>query len=286
MTSAFCPAHITCFFSPGGAEEALRKGSKGAGIRLSKGTTVHVDERVGKTTVSINGKDDDAPITKHVLEHLSPDRNFDVTVECELPLGQGFGMSASGAIAAALCVSQIVGKTRQDAFESAHIAEVTCGGGLGDVAGLMYEGHQPIRLKEGIPPIGRITGGGGISFDAITLMIADGEMSTSSVLSDDVKVKRICRSGDKALLHYLSNVSKDSLFKMSNRFSQESGVMGERVGDIMQTLAKGGVRSAMCMLGNSLFTDVPQNEVEDLIEDVTLIQTSSTCEPARIIQKE
>ncbi|MDR0309329.1 MAG: pantothenate kinase, partial [Candidatus Methanoplasma sp.] len=100
MTSAFCPSHTTCFFRPVHSDNILKKGSRGVGIRLGAGTTVHMYERTGSTKITIGGKADDARITRHVLEHMAPDRSFETDVECGLPLGQGFGMSASGAVAA------------------------------------------------------------------------------------------------------------------------------------------------------------------------------------------
>ncbi len=284
MTSAFSPAHITCFFRPVGSDDILSKGSRGAGIRLSKGTTVHISEISGRTKVTLNGHSQKAPITEHVLRNMSPDRNFDVTVECDLPLGQGFGMSASGAVAAALCLSEMTGKSRQDAFEAAHRAEVECGGGLGDVAGIMCDCHQPIRIREGIPPAGSIIDGG-IAFESLSLVIIGDELRTSSVLNDPGTVSRICEAGDRAMFDYLSDTTRNSLFRISNRFSKESGVISDDIESMTFKLGAEGIRSSMCMLGNSIFSDSPSDVIEDIIGDPLIIGTSSTDVPAQIIRK-
>ena len=284
MTSAFCPAHVTCFFRPAVSQSVLESGSRGVGIRLKAGTTVHIEEIRGNTKVMIDGKADDAKITRHVLEHMAQGRHFDVSVECGIPPGQGFGMSASGAIAAALCMSEITGKNRQEAFEAAHTAEVVCGGGLGDVSALMLEGDVPIRVKAGLPPFGHVVDGG-MAFEKITLIILGQKLSTASVLGDDSKVKRICAAGDAAMEAFLKETSKESLFRISNRFSLEAKIRGSEVADTINTLEKNGIRSSMCMLGNSVFTDVSEREVRNVFDGGDVFSVSSTGEQARVIRK-
>ena len=285
MTSAYCPAHITCFFSPAPSENIIMTGSVGVGIRLKAGTTVHVDEIRGSTKVVIDGKDHEAKITRHVLEHMALGRNFDVTVECGLPLGQGFGMSASGAVATALCLAEILGKSRTKAFEAAHIADVVCGGGLGDVAGLMCDADVPIRVKAGFPPLGEVKGAG-FSFDNLTIAVLGDKLSTAAVLGDADVFDRIYKAGEKAMSEFVKDPGdkKASVFKLSNSFSQEAGVRAPAVNDAILRLEKSGNRAAMCMLGNSIFTDAREDEVRKILGSGTMISTASTNEPARIIQ--
>ena len=284
MISAYCPAHITCFFRPVLSENILEKGSRGVGVRLGAGSTVHLDEINGRTKVSIDGKADDAKITKYVLEHMAPDRRFDVSVECGLPTGQGFGMSASGAIAAALCASEITGKSRAEAFEAAHAAEAACGGGLGDVAGLMHEADVPIRVGAGLPPFGHVIDRG-IIFERMTLIVLGQKLSTAGILGDDLRVRKICAAGDAAMGSFLENATKDSLFRISNIFSSEAEIRGPEVADAMKALEKNGTRASMCMLGNSIFTDAPEEEASDALEGGRVFSVRSTCEPAHIIRK-
>ena len=285
MTSAFCPAHITCFFRPVITDSILKSGSRGVGIRLTAGTTVHIDEIRGNTKVFINGKADGAKITRHVLEHMAQDRCFEVDVESSLPLGQGFGMSAAGAVAAALCLAEITGKSRDEAFEAAHTAEVVCGGGLGDVAGLMHEGDVPRRVKEGLPPFGRVVGQN-ISFERMTLVVLGQKLSTAGVLGDNSKLKRICEAGDAAMDDFPDHATKELLFKISNRFSSEAGVRGPEVTEAMKILSENGIRSSMCMLGNSIFTDASYEEVRAVLgDDKIIFSASSTDKPASVIRK-
>ena len=284
MTAAFCPAHTTCFFRPVHSGNILERGSKGVGIRLEAGTTVHMEEIRGRTKVTIDGKDDDAKITKHVLEQMAPGRSFDVSAECGLPPGQGFGMSASGAIAVALCVSEIIGKSRAEAFAAAHTSEVLCGGGLGDVAGLMHEADVPIRVKAGMPPFGQVTDRG-IVLKKMTVVVLGEKMKTAAIIGNEKKLNAICDAGDAAMERFLGDPTKDALFEISNIFSDKAEVKGLKVADAIRRLERNGIRSAMCMLGNSIFTDVPEEEVRAVLGDVRTFSTSSASEPARIIRK-
>ena len=283
MTSAFCPSHITCFFRPVNSGNLLEKGSRGVGIRLNEGTTVHIHEINGGTKISMDGEAGEARITKHLLESMAPGRNFEVNIECGLPSGQGFGMSASGVIAAALCVSEITGKSRKEAFEAAHISEVVCGGGLGDVAALMHEGHVPIRTKPGMPPFGRVVDRN-IVFERLTLVVLGNKLSTAEVLGDEGKLKKICDAGDLAMGRFLWDI-KEQIFEISRRFSEDSGVMAEKVAGSIRKLEGNGAKASMCMLGNSIFTDLPEDEVRDILGDVESYSASSTAEPARITRK-
>jgi len=284
MISAYCPAHITCFFRPMHSLNVPEKGSRGVGVRLDAGSAVHIDEIQGSTKVTIDGKADEAMITKHVLEHMAPGRCFDVNVECGLPAGQGFGMSASGAIAAALCASEITGKSRAEAFEAAHAAEVACGGGLGDVAGLMHEADVPIRVEAGLPPFGHVTDRG-ITFERMTLVVLGQKLSTAGVLGDDLRVRKICAAGDAAMETFLGNATKESLFRISNRFSSDAEIRGPEVAETIRKLERSGIRSSMCMLGNSIFTDAAEEEVSSVINGGRIFSVRSTPEPAHIIRK-
>ena len=94
MTFAFCPGHITCFFHPVRTDSVETTGSRGAGIRLSLGAHVTVEERSDSVVeITMDGRPSDAKVTRYVIGKVCPDRGFDVTIENDLPVGQGFGMS-------------------------------------------------------------------------------------------------------------------------------------------------------------------------------------------------
>lgn len=158
--SSFAPGHVTGIFAPRLLDRDPRKrGSVGAGLVLELG--VHAtarwqpggpDEFVLQSTPRIA-----TPISNDVANRLKGDRVGRLTVRLshELPVGQGFGMSAAGALATALAVSKALGSLRAPAIEVAHLADLFGGGGLGGVSAILGGGLE-VRTTPGLPPAGRI----------------------------------------------------------------------------------------------------------------------------------
>ncbi|MCL2786255.1 MAG: pantothenate kinase [Methanomassiliicoccaceae archaeon] len=282
MIKAFCPGHISCFFSPVRTADVMTTGSLGAGIRLDKGTFVTVEERSDrKLVITMDGVVVDARITERTIRSLSPDRGFDVTIENQLPVSQGMGMSAAGAIAAGLCVSLVEGMSEYDAYRAAHIAEVSLGGGLGDVAGIMG-GRQPIRVSAGIPPFGR-TIDSMLSMNVTVAMTGPGR-DTGTVLSDTCIMNKITEEGARCVSEYLNERTERSLYELSSRFSGSAGLETDNIRDALTILRKDH-RASVCMLGGSIFTDASEDSVRSLLGDVEAISCSSSAEGPRIIHR-
>ena len=272
MIKAFCPGHITCFFHPVRTDDVLTTGSRGAGIRLSKGAYVTLEERSDdRVEVTMDGILSEAKITRKVLELIRPGEGFDVTIENELPVSQGFGMSAAGAIAVALAA---MGRYSEECYRYAHVAEVIQGGGLGDVTALMCNGHQPVRVRPGLPPNGLIKDTG-IRFDNLTLAVFGGKLETGSVINDSVICSLMEGVGKRCVDEHLIDPTPEGLFRRSREFSRTIGIESIVVGTALDILEPYG-HGAMCMLGNSIFTDVPQDVVSDLFGDVPTYTCSST----------
>ncbi|MDR0791537.1 MAG: pantothenate kinase [Methanomassiliicoccaceae archaeon] len=282
MTKAFCPGHITCFFSPVRTGYVMTTGSIGAGIRLDKGCTVTLEERRDVKMVTImDGKPAEARISEGTVRALVPGRGFDMIIENDLPVSQGMGMSAAGAIAAGLCASAIAGREEHDAYTEAHIAEVTKGGGLGDVAGILG-GRQPIRVRAGIQPFGR-TVDTGMDIN-MTVAVFGERMDTGKVLSDHTAIERITAIGERCVTEYMNSQTEKMLYAVSERFSDSVRLGTKEVTSALSLLRKENSAS-MCMLGNSIFTDADEERVRELLGDVTMISCSSGAEGPRLIRK-
>ncbi len=281
MTTAFSPGHITCFFQPVSSYNPLSAGSRGAGIRINLGSTVMVKPASGKPITKINGNIVEGEIVRHVARLLDPDQEYDINIKHDLPVGQGFGMSAADAVATSLCVCRLTGKDMAEGYRAAHMAELSEGGGRGDVAGIMSRCSQPLRTVAGLPPFGKVEDTF-VSVDKLTLFTVGPQIETKSILSDRKIMAKIREAGAVATDEYLNNLSLKSLFEISNRFSEDSGLRTSEINNAIHVLEEAGYRAAMCMLGNSLFTTAPKDAVKEIIGDVWAVSCSATVEEARV----
>ena len=283
MTSAYCQGHVTCFFHPVRTSDPVTTGSRGAGLRLSLGTRVTMDERTdGHVSIVMDGRDSDASVTRRVISLICPDRGLDITIENDLPVGQGFGMSASGAIAAAMCACSIADVDIRQAYRFAHMAEVMEGGGLGDVAAIASRTHQPVRVKPGLPPYGEVRGTG-LRIRRLTLAVVGDKLSTAPVINDPDMQKRLCEVGSGMVDDYIRKPSIGRLFSLSREFSSSMGLESEGVRNALDRITR-TAPAGMCMLGHSIFTTLPEDEVREILGDVPVFSASTSNEPP-IIQR-
>ena len=279
MTKAFCPGHITCFFHPVRTNDVLTTGSRGVGIRISRGATVTLEERSdARVEIVMDGVSSEAKVTRKVLELIRPGEGFDVIIENGLPVSQGFGMSAAGAIAVAIAA---LGEYTEDCYRYAHIAEVTEGGGLGDVTALSCRGHQPVRVRPGLPPYGSIEDTG-LRFKDLTLAVFGDKLNTGSVINDPDVCDLMDSVGRRLVDEHIAEPTVDGLFSRSREFSRTVGLESLVVGAALDVLSPYG-NAAMCMLGHSIFTDLSQDEVFDLFGDVPTYGCSSTDEMPHLV---
>jgi len=251
---AFCPGHVTGFFQTCMTDEPLSSGSSGAGMCLSLGATSVVrtsDSSRPSVDVSVNGQPSEAEVTKTAVRALVGERNLRVAVDTmlELPLSQGFGMSAAGALSATIALADIFGEGRQRAFEAAHAAEVECRCGLGDVPAL-HAGGITIRVKPGLPPSGEVRRIEGTP--DVVLCVIGAEMRTREVLNDEKLRQRIDTYGGQCIERLLANPTLDNLLSLSTLFARETGLASGRVAEAVAAVA-GPDKASMAMLGGSVF---------------------------------
>ncbi len=259
--TAFCPGHVSCVFQPISSYNPMSIGSRGFGIRLSLGAHAKVVPREdGIVRISLDGVESEAQVTRMAVDAIAPGMGFDISIENDVPVSQGFGMSAAGSIAAAVCVANLVGESRTAAFAAAHMAEVKGGGGLGDVAAIVAGNDIPIRTMPGFPPYGRVISAR-FSFPELTLAVLGPVIKTGSVLKDNEKVALIREVSSEAIDEFLADPTYDSMFPLSNRFSSEAELESPLIRKTIDRLMSRGYHAGMCMLGNSIFTDAPESEV-------------------------
>ena len=250
---AFCPGHITGFFQIMEHKDPMRSGSRGAGLCVSLGatSTVMIEEGNGEVIVTINGKEVTAPVTATAVYNVILDRKVDVYVDTilDLPMGQGFGTSAAGALSAAQATSDLLGLPFRVALRAAHEAELSNRTGLGDVAALS-RGGLTFRRKEGLPPFGIIDR---INAEPeVVLCVVGGPISTPKVLGDPGKRKAVNEVGKECVKQMALSPTLATLMRLSRKFMSDTDLATKEVEEAVKAAEEYGPAS-MAMLGNSVF---------------------------------
>ena len=262
--TAFAPGHISGFFEPVYHQEDIgRTGSRGAGINIMFGATSEVT--IGNSSkqvfeIYINGKKTNAPVTNLALKLLMGRNPLHVVVKTklDLPVGQGFGMSAAGALSATYALSKIIGFSNfYEAIKVSHYAEVQMKAGLGDVMASSFGGIE-IRKTPGLPPWGIIEHIPGKP--EIVLCIIGKKIDTKKVLSDSRLNTKIVEYGKYCTKKILENPSLENLLYLSQVFTNKTGLASKRVKEAIFAANKFGTAS-MCMLGNSVFAIGKTNDL-------------------------
>lgn len=255
---AFVPGHLTGFFEiHDDAKDIRQRGSRGAGICLSKGvfTIVEVSESEKKSIeIYLNKEKNEAPVTRYVVKKIIGNKTYDVKIlsTLELPQGQGFGISGAGALSTSLALSKALNLkfTTDEIICIAHQAEIACHTGLGDVMPQSIGGIVT-REREGCHPYGLIK-----NIDVedveIVLCIIGGAVATRDIIMDLEHKNRINEHGEKCLKKLIKNPNLQDMMKLSYRFSKSTKLMSKEVENAILAAGEYGMAS-MAMLGNSLF---------------------------------
>ncbi len=288
--------HLTWLFTvESDAEDPVLQGSRGAGVCIDAGLTLHctatisVDGRTG-ITANLRGGDADPVLGRLYGEVIRQSvgcsdavngRDWHFEVVPDLPMSQGFGLSAAGAIAAARCVLQIAGTTGEidpegAACAIAHLVERRLSGGLGDVSGLSVGGVER-RLAPGAPhhmdptsirAASLLSGPGraeGFSADAPVVLCWRGAAAhhTSEYIDDADWQVRIRNAGSRCM-DSLGRGEWDAsrwseLLDRSEWFAEQSGLLADSMRADLLSIAKRSIdstgapaRAMLCMLGESI----------------------------------
>lgn len=252
---AFAPGHISAFFEPVFNNQNMEhSGSRGAGMSISLGATSEISLKPDTRytiLIRINGKQSNAPVTKLALQYLAGEMPFGITVDTtiDLPISQGFGMSAAGALSASIALANALHLPREYAIKAAHYAEVHLRTGLGDVIASSFGGIE-IRRKAGLPPWGMLEHIPG-NYPVVVCVIGK-KIETVKVLSDPHKVREIAIYGRYCTKKLLEKPSVELLFSLALKFTQRLGLADTAVLQAIEAANSHGMAS-MCMLGNSVF---------------------------------
>lgn len=245
--TAFVPGHVTGFFSAHPADEPVKAGSRGAGVTLSHGVEVTVQQRDDRTAIELDGDAVEMPPVERVLDALGVDAH--VRAKTPLPLGAGFGVSGAMALGTALAANAAFGcgRSENELTALAHVAEVQSGTGLGDVVA-QARGGVPVRLDPGAPGYGRLDG---VPSRPNVEYVTFGELSTEDVLSGDTD--QLSAAGEDALARLVREPTLSQFMYASRRFAREADLLTDEVTEAIRAVSEAGGEASMAMLGRTVF---------------------------------
>lgn len=231
------------FFSVHRHEEPRRSGSRGAGIAIEDGVTVTVREGDG---IELNGEPTEIEAVERVLTTFEP--SLGVSIQTELPLGMGFGISGAAALGTALAANDVLdgSRTEEELVAIAHTADVESNTGLGDVVA-QARGGLPIRLEPGVPPHGRLDG---IPATGRVEYLSLGTMSTQAVIGDNTS--ELSAAGDACLESLLEQPTTERLVSLGRTFATETELIDDALQQIVDDVREAGGDACLGLLGRTV----------------------------------
>ena len=278
--TAFCPAHVTGFFKAHFDENQgvpEKFGSMGAGFSIKEGVTTKViisakNKQHSKFRISLKGfQSDKTDVSEFVLKEFLKLGNFediffDIEHRISIPVGYGLGSSGAAALSLSYAQDQVL-ELKLDKIEIgkiAHIAEINCKTGLGDVLA-SYHGGFEIRVKPGAPGIGKVEK---IDVDNISIiMICFSPISTNKFIQEHLS--KINGLGGKMVNKLLESKDYDNFQDMSLEFAKYINVMTPRMEKLIEELSLNGIKSGIALFGETVFTMIPKiskNKVLDIFK--------------------
>jgi pantoate kinase len=248
ISEGFAPAHITGFFFPHIEDDPLRTGSYGAGLALNFGaySTVEISDGEGIEVKVL--REGSSEVTRRALEIALSEIEEKVSVKAiivpQLPIGQGFGMSAAGTLATMVAFADLMGMEKEDALRWTHMAEVKSGTGLSDAIGSYY-GGMVIRKKPGMPPYGEIEK---VPIEGSVWCMMLGEPISTKEFLMGYEMEKLREPAMDSLSRLLDDPNLQRFVQLSRSFADAVEISE----DVLKKIPAGAMGSQI-MLGNSVF---------------------------------
>lgn len=247
----FVPGHITGFFNIENHENPLENGSCGAGFLVNKGVLTRVSSC---DSLEIEVNQGDFTVINEVLNILNINNSVKIIQDIQLPIGAGFGTSASSALGLTIGLNEFfnLGYSLEECGQLAHKVEINLGSGLGDVIAQTGKGIV-LRTDEGAPGIGKIK-----SFPDEKIVIATktfGELNTASIIQNARYKKIISDVGLELKNKFVKEPSLKNFLDFSLKFSKNTNLMSEEVRQLVDYFNSLDdiLGASMAMLGNTVF---------------------------------
>jgi pantoate kinase len=300
-TRAFSPGHITGFFQIcDNSETLLEKGSRGAGVSVTRGVTTTIEVKPAKATkikVSINGDlSSPAPVSHTIVARfleLVPTKAYEIQInhQVELPIGSGFGTSGAGALSLALAMKEAIelDLSKLEAAQIAHIAEVQHRTGLGTVIAELVGGIE-IRSVAGGPGVGQVETLPNIN-EYRVMCLPFGPIPTPLHLNNPNSRKLINERGGLLTDALRANPTVSNFLEYSRNFAEHIGIITKRVDAVLQDADEEGIVCSSAIFGENVFSIVVPDQIQDLtrifdrhkISENQLMVMEIDCEGARVL---
>lgn len=254
IARAFAPGHVTGFFRPElAARDPRGRGSTGAGIVLDRGVVATARWWPdGPDRLRLRSRPKvPLPISRSVATRLRAGHggSLEVSLEHALPVGQGLGMSAAGAVATGLAVAEALGASASRAWQWAHLVELERLGGLGGVSAIGAGGLE-LRDRPGIPPWGSVRHRPCRA--ELALVPCGAPLPSPGILSDRPRTDRLRRLGSAALRRYRSSPGLRRFLEESERFTDGAGLLPARGRALADRLRSPEIAVVQAMFGRMI----------------------------------
>ena len=269
--------HVTLLFSI--HSEALlprNQGSKGAGFCIEHGVVATVGISDSDTdTISVLDYEDEnfadgnelyLSLLREFRKLFTISRPVKIEVSLQLPVSQGFGMSAAGLLATSLALGEFFNRGDEGQLARlAHRIERENSGGLGDILGL-WAGGCELRTKPGAPPFPGKCRSFSVNCPALLVWDPENEKHTSDYIDDEVWISKITKAGEESV----SRLEKvdwnegmwETILSEADTFSLRSGLLEEssraNLLNLVINNSEENMSCHVCMLGTSVII-VPRN---------------------------
>jgi pantoate kinase len=263
---AFSPGHITgIVIKPDNCWDYHSAGSKGAGFSIDRGITTTVEVFEYQTTnyqISINGKVEDANVSKWVVEEYLKDLHkpyyISINHESNIPIGFGLGSSGAAALSLSYALNDALDTklSKYEVGQIAHYAEIACKTGLGTVIA-EFSGGFEIRTSIGAPGVGLIESMDLEDYKAVIFCIAP--LSTKAFLMNNLPLANPL--GEKMLKRLRVSKDIDEFLRMSYQFARSLGLTELKCKEPLESLKSHRIQAGVALFGETIFTIVPLDTV-------------------------
>ena len=295
---AFCPAHVTGFFKAELEEKQIESlGSLGAGFSIQDGvtTSVHLRKKSFNDQENFRLKvvgyqPDNTQVSEHVinkfLKYVDENYFLDIIHDIKVPVGYGLGCSSAVALSLAIALNQALKSelTSAEVGQIAHMAEISCKTGLGDVLAA-YHGGFEVRTKSGAPGVGEIEK---IPMDLQVIMICFSPISTKNFLKE--KLSSINGLGGKMVNQLLKSKNHENFQDMSVEFADYVDVLTPKMNKVINDFHENGIKCGVALFGETIFTLIPNSlekkvmKILEKYQEATIIKSKIDNFGARLVQ--